>query len=403
MTIARYRKKPVEIEAVRVVDTLKAAKHEWNSLPSWLATAYETGHVLFLDNAVSIVTLEGAMRAERDDWIIRGVQGELYPCKPDIFRATYEAVDEDEHTGPLVPPALRAAFRQGDAEAERTLAILAGPEAEQYRAALSEAMRLGNGAPWSAIRDRASELAATEQRAAHDDAELRRIRRDSLTRAEQAEAGRLAADNMLRAVCEVFGGPHQDPIVKARETLARAERAEAAIERVRSLVAGIAHPTSAGISDYDLGRHEMATAVVVALTDQPAPDQSEAATEATDTEIARAALTEVYWPMADLDHPQHPANAAPRRFTAAPRDPEAEQAAEERAREMADQHEKTARVFAALHRSAEGTVTRVIDLYEQWVKAGPPPLGTSVYRWWDARLAELHNAIQPPADQATEK
>lgn len=46
-------------------------------------------------------------------------------------------------------------------------------------------------------------------------------------RAERAEAGRLAADKMLRGVCEVFGGPHQDPVVKARETLARAERAEA--------------------------------------------------------------------------------------------------------------------------------------------------------------------------------
>jgi hypothetical protein len=60
----------------------------------------------------------------------------------------------------------------------------------------------------------------------------------------------------------------------------------------------------------------------------------------------------------------------------------------------------TARVFAALHRSAETDVTRVIALYEQWVKAGPPPLGTSVSRWWDARLVELHNAIRPPDDAA---
>lgn len=73
-------------------------------------------------------------------------------------------------------------------------------------------------------------------------AEVRRVA-DALTTpvttpsAEQAEAGRIAADNMLRAVCDVFGGPHQDPIVKARETLARAERAEAAIERVRGLAA----------------------------------------------------------------------------------------------------------------------------------------------------------------------
>ncbi|MEV7793383.1 hypothetical protein AB0O68_15530 [Streptomyces sp. NPDC087512] len=69
---------------------------------------------------------------------------------------------------------------------------------------------------------------------------------------------------------------------------------------------------------------------------------------------------------------------------------------------QATELETTARVFAGLHRSTADTVTRVIDLYEQWVKAGPPPLGASLARWWDARLAELHNAIQP-ADQTTEK
>ncbi|MDX3531178.1 hypothetical protein P1P75_33440 [Streptomyces sp. ID05-39B] len=57
--------------------------------------------------------------------------------------------------------------------------------------------------------------------------------------------------------------------------------------------------------------------------------------------------------------------------------------------------ETTARVFAALHGSAEEGVTRVISLYEQWVKAGPPPLGTPISRWWDKRLVELHHAILP--------
>jgi hypothetical protein len=61
--------------------------------------------------------------------------------------------------------------------------------------------------------------------------------------------------------------------------------------------------------------------------------------------------------------------------------------------------EETARVFAGLHRSAEQDVSRVIALYEQWVKAGPPPLGTLMARWWDRRLAELHNAIQPTAER----
>ncbi|MGX1116371.1 hypothetical protein RKD37_001734 [Streptomyces ambofaciens] len=64
--------------------------------------------------------------------------------------------------------------------------------------------------------------------------------------------------------------------------------------------------------------------------------------------------------------------------------------------------ETTARVFAGLHRSAEDTITRVITLHEQWVKAGPPPLGAPLTRWWDARLAELHNAIQP-TDHTKEK
>ncbi|GGZ80358.1 hypothetical protein ACFOOM_07670 [Streptomyces echinoruber] len=59
----------------------------------------------------------------------------------------------------------------------------------------------------------------------------------------------------------------------------------------------------------------------------------------------------------------------------------------------------TARVVAALHRSAEADVSRVIDLYERWVKAGPPPIGTSLARWWDAHLAELHDAIRPPAKE----
>ncbi|MFJ9979687.1 hypothetical protein [Streptomyces cyaneofuscatus] len=58
------------------------------------------------------------------------------------------------------------------------------------------------------------------------------VQRDrAVGRAEQAEAGRLAADKMLRAVCEVFGGPHQDPVVKARETLARAKAAEAKLQK----------------------------------------------------------------------------------------------------------------------------------------------------------------------------
>lgn len=57
----------------------------------------------------------------------------------------------------------------------------------------------------------------------------------------------------------------------------------------------------------------------------------------------------------------------------------------------------TTRLTAELHRSAEADVRRVTKLYEQWVKAGPPPAGASISRWWDARLVELRAAILPPA------
>jgi hypothetical protein len=51
-----------------------------------------------------------------------------------------------------------------------------------------------------------------------------------------------------------------------------------------------------------------------------------------------------------------------------------------------------------LHGDQAAKTTRVIALYERWVKAGPPPLGVLIARWWDARLVELHNAIRPAAE-----
>lgn len=88
-----FRKKPVTIEAVRV------AKH-MGLEPQWFADAVTRGDVVthglgkFADALVrvrvEINTLEGVMTANEGDWLIKGIQGELYPCKPDIFAATYE-------------------------------------------------------------------------------------------------------------------------------------------------------------------------------------------------------------------------------------------------------------------------------------------------------------------------
>lgn len=92
--MAKYRKKPVVIEAVHCSAALWAASQSWKDLPKWLEVAYEKGEVIFARDHALIRTLEGSMCAEPTDMIICGVNGELYPCKPDIFAKTYELVEE---------------------------------------------------------------------------------------------------------------------------------------------------------------------------------------------------------------------------------------------------------------------------------------------------------------------
>ena len=81
--MAQYRKKPVVIEAFQwLVDIT----------PQWWIDRVGTMIDVSTEQAI-IPTLEGNMRADRNDFIIKGIQGEMYPCKPDIFEATYEKVD----------------------------------------------------------------------------------------------------------------------------------------------------------------------------------------------------------------------------------------------------------------------------------------------------------------------
>jgi hypothetical protein len=82
--MAKYRKKPVVIEAMKwtgsnVVDMEKFA-----------STKVE----YTLDNCLIVDTLEGTMKANIGDYIIKGIQGEFYPCKSDIFEVTYESTDK---------------------------------------------------------------------------------------------------------------------------------------------------------------------------------------------------------------------------------------------------------------------------------------------------------------------
>jgi hypothetical protein len=78
----KYRKKPVEIEAVQWTGSNKnEVKSFMNGQGEWLTNGY-----------IGIPTLEGTMIAAPGDYIIKGVCGEYYPCKSDIFQLTYEPV-----------------------------------------------------------------------------------------------------------------------------------------------------------------------------------------------------------------------------------------------------------------------------------------------------------------------
>lgn len=91
----KFRKKPVVIEAVQVSKRMDITS------PQWLAEAISRNDIILHGMGkltrdvpwVEIHTLEGLMRGDEGDWIIRGVAGELYPCKPNIFAKTYEPAD----------------------------------------------------------------------------------------------------------------------------------------------------------------------------------------------------------------------------------------------------------------------------------------------------------------------
>jgi len=91
----RYRKKPVEIEAV-----------QWTGFNVGEISDFANGHIRFDVNdaaleasaasakaVLNLCTLEGEVQADQYDFIIKGVNGEFYPCKPDIFAKTYEVVE----------------------------------------------------------------------------------------------------------------------------------------------------------------------------------------------------------------------------------------------------------------------------------------------------------------------
>lgn len=98
----KFRKKPIVVEAFQITKESRQNNIGW---PAWLNEAWNKPHDKpgavfpkdFPDSdgtdMLIIFTLEGLHLVDFDDWIIQGVQGEIYPCKPDIFEKTYERVE----------------------------------------------------------------------------------------------------------------------------------------------------------------------------------------------------------------------------------------------------------------------------------------------------------------------
>jgi len=101
--MTQFRKKPVVVEAFQMTRERRHSNDDW---PEWMHEAWnkkrEAPGSLFptekgkAGGTLSIATLEGQHLVSWDDWIIRGIAGELYPCKPEIFAATYEKVEDIE-------------------------------------------------------------------------------------------------------------------------------------------------------------------------------------------------------------------------------------------------------------------------------------------------------------------
>ena len=97
MSTMKYRKKPIVVEAFQMTEERRWDNSDW---PEWLHRAWQVPHFLegsfFCDlqntERIYLFSLERCMEVSYDDYIIQGIEGELYPCKPDIFEATYEEV-----------------------------------------------------------------------------------------------------------------------------------------------------------------------------------------------------------------------------------------------------------------------------------------------------------------------
>jgi hypothetical protein len=199
-TAGRYRKPPVEIDAVQWDGTADGATRIIDWILASGATATYTcsnpdrcaEHDGDTPHSIAIRTLESTMRADLGDWIIRGVQDEFYPCKPDVFAVTYERADVSSAV--VAPPTDQAALRDRIAEILRAHANLGGAPLEYalpfFDGATPSLPRISG---WKPLDDVVDDLAAA---VLPEPADRAAVLRDFLWRLEQS-AGDAAAEKFL--------------------------------------------------------------------------------------------------------------------------------------------------------------------------------------------------------------
>lgn len=89
----RFRKKQVEVEALRYTGDNADEIARW---AGWMTVHVPDDAYRIGDKAIIVRTLNGEVRVFPGEWVIKGAEGEFYPCKPDIFDATYEPVEESD-------------------------------------------------------------------------------------------------------------------------------------------------------------------------------------------------------------------------------------------------------------------------------------------------------------------
>ena len=87
--IRKFRKKPVIIKACQLTEKT------FELIVNWIGLDNLADGTSDIECVVEIITLEGNHHARKNNWVIQGVQGEFYPCKPDIFKLTYEEVKDE--------------------------------------------------------------------------------------------------------------------------------------------------------------------------------------------------------------------------------------------------------------------------------------------------------------------